>query len=295
MPAGTVRSPGDPSGAKARVRWAAVAGLVLLAAVGPVAPARAAGPGTTSSPSPGSGTADPTPVAPVLVVHSVVGAAGAHSGDALSGQSWIAATGPVARNASLHFRVSGGASVRPTCTRDAGGRCALGDVGAAGITVPFVLGTKKRHGTDTVTLTAIVTARNAVERRATVRITLAPPAARPPAATKAPGSGHRAAPPPAPEAPTASPSIPVESAASPSPSPILPEIAPAPTPSPTHRETHVREPSVTLPNHRPVSAELTSGGLWGLLLIAGVVIAAVLPARRRQPALPRPEADGRPS
>jgi hypothetical protein len=239
---------------------------------------------------------------PTLVTNTVLETAGAHSGDTLKGQIWIAATGAKARNATITISASPKTSViTATCTLTVDGRCNLGDLNpqhgnnTAGVTVPITVATPSRTTTLTLSLTVTVAADNVPTTTiVTTRASL------PPVPTPSPSPSPRATTPspnPGPSiTPTVTPTTSLTPSASTSPVPTveLPLVAAATT-GPTGGPTLPPARSSGAHLHAASSSQSIGTGVWLLLLLVAAVIAAVVPARKRRPATARALSARRPA
>jgi hypothetical protein len=229
------------------------------------------------------------------VTHTVFETAGAHSGDTLKGQIWIAATGAKARNATITISASPKTSViTATCTLTVDGKCKLGDLDWRGVSVPITVATPSR----TTTLTLILTVTVAADNVPTTAI-VPTRASLPPVPTPSPSPSPRATPP----SPNPGPSITAtvtpttsrtpSASISPVPTVELPLVA-ATTSGPTGRPTFPPARSSGARLHAASSSLSIGTGVWLLLLVAAV-IAAVVPARKRRPATARALSARRPA
>ncbi|MCW2942474.1 MAG: hypothetical protein JWN00_5459 [Actinomycetia bacterium] len=232
---------------------------------------------------------------PTLVTHTVLETAGAHSGGTLKGQIWIAATGATARNATITISASPKASViTASCTLTVDGKCKLGDLDTAGVTVPITVATPSRTTTLTLILTVTAAADNATTAIVTTRASL------PPVPTPSPSPSPRATTPspnPGPSiTPTVTPTTSLTPSASTSPVPTveLPLVAAATT-GPTGGPTLPPARSSGAQLHAASSSLSIGTGVWLLLLLVAAVIAAVVPARKRRSATARALSARRPA
>lgn len=208
----------------------------------------------------------------------------------LHGQVWIASNGTIAHNAVLKIAVTPHTlPVQPTCTLAAKLTCHLGDLNARGVTIPLTVALPQQNNAVTFSLDATASAPDANGTGSRTRVTVVPPPPKPsttptpPSSPSTPSTTRTTTPlPKAPSLPSKSPAIPVTTA--PNSSPLLPEIAPS---SPTAAPPSTAKTQTAKKNrsrHKPVSRGLVSvQAVWLLLLlIAGVVIAALPHRRRRQ-------------
>ncbi|MDX6739991.1 hypothetical protein [Actinocorallia sp. A-T 12471] len=262
---------------------AGTAALLVGAAALPPLPAQAA---------PGDG---------VLVVHTTLTSAQPTRGEDVTGQVWVAAAGGTAANATLSFSATpnAGVALEAICTRTAQGYCKLGDVDAAGTSVPFTIRVKAGAAPLTVSVGAFARADGAEAVREYTEITFArtPPKTKTPEPSETPPApaatpGETATPPvptasaPLPAAvPGASVAPPYPSAGTADPGAGLPQVAGVPTAAPpgyvAPTATEQALPETELTGAGEVSPMLALGqSVWLGVLLAGCTLASAAAVKR---------------
>ncbi|MCD0449954.1 hypothetical protein LO762_12240 [Actinocorallia sp. API 0066] len=248
----------------------------------------------------------PAPAAPgdaALVVHTTVTTAQPRRGADVTGQVWVAATGEGARNATLSFSAEPNAGVvlEAVCTRTAQGYCKLGDVDAAGTSVPFTIRVKAGAEPLTVTLGAFTRGDDVESAWEYTKVTFrpakrprptepepsgpAPPDPASPSATPATPSGP-AVPAPVATPPVVPPPDTAQPSATPDPGMGLPQVADSTgaTPGPGYvipAPTGQTLPATELTGAREVSPVLAlSQSVWLGFLLAACTLAAAVAFRR---------------
>ncbi|ROO84609.1 hypothetical protein EDD29_2136 [Actinocorallia herbida] len=249
----------------------------------------AAFPGAAVQAAPGDG---------VLVVHTTFTTADPTRGEDVHGQVWVAATGGAATNATLTFSATPntGVGLEAVCTRTAQGYCKLGDVDAAGTSIPFTLRVKAGASRLTVTVGAFARAdgSESVGEYTKVAFARTPPKTQSPEATPT-----TASPTPTASATTTAPSVPaavpapgttvlvppVTTPGATDPGAGLPQVAPTPSAAlpgyAVPSSTEEALPATELTGANDVSPLLALGqSVWLGVLLAACTLASAAAIRR---------------
>ncbi|MEO3783866.1 hypothetical protein ABGB12_11070 [Actinocorallia sp. B10E7] len=264
-------------------------------------------------------TAQAAPVEPSssgLVVHTTVTTGQPRRGVRVEAQTWVAATGTAAENATLSFSTEprSGVRISAVCTLASQGHCKLGDVEAGGTTVPFTVEVPAGSTPLTLTIGAFARAGDTRSAEEYTKITFAPadrrtgspspppsPTASPrptrttPSATAAPPPSAAAESPPEGSAPSTTASARTPAVADPSGALGLPSASPTDGSSPSGYPFTAQPASsppgtgTTLVGEEVPPALALGQSIWLGVLLAACALAAALAFRRGARIRRRPE------